>query len=145
MSTRARIALALPNGKFKSIYTHWDGYPAHHAPILQAHYSTLAQVKALLALGNLSRLAPQLAPPSGQSHDYDAPIKGVTVAYRRDRGDKGNGAVTSINFTALAALACEWNAEYLYVFADGRWSTAPLSWAAGAPMATVEQLQQVAV
>jgi len=145
MSTRTRIALALPNGKFKSIYTHWDGYPKHHGSILREHYSTPDRVTSLLALGDLSRLAPKLAPPAGQPHSYSEPFDGVCVAYRRDRGDEGVSAKTSVNFTALVALALEWNAEYLYVFSGDRWQFVPVSWAAGAPMATVEQLQQVAV
>ena len=28
MSTNSKIALELPNGKVKSVYCHWDGYPS---------------------------------------------------------------------------------------------------------------------
>jgi hypothetical protein len=143
MSTRARIALALPNGKFKSVYTHWDGYPEHHAPILREHYTTAADIKALLSLGDLSRLSPKLTPPDGVSHDYESPAEGVTVAYRRDRGDKGTRAVTSVNFTALATLAHQRGTEYLYVFTDDRWLFAPINWVNGEPLPSEDDLQEV--
>ena len=28
MATRSRIGVELPNGKVKSVYCHWDGYPS---------------------------------------------------------------------------------------------------------------------
>jgi len=139
MSTRARIAMALPNGKFKSIYTHWDGYPKHHGGILREHYSTPDRVTALLALGDLSALRAEI----GEKHDFEQRGHNMCTAYRRDRGDKGVAAKTSVNFTALVALALEWNAEYLYVFTGGRWQFVPVSWVTGRPMTTAEQLVEV--
>jgi hypothetical protein len=143
MSTRARIALALANGKYKSIYVHQDGYPQGVGQVLAQHYSTTARVKALLALGDVSRLAPKLAPPAGQPHSYREPLDGVSVAYRRDRGDKDNGVVTSVNFTALAALSRQCNAEYVYVFSDDRWQFVAMSWVTGRPIPTEQDLHEV--
>jgi len=140
MSTRARIAMALPDGKFKSIYTHWDGYPKHHGGILREHYSTPDRVTALLALGDLSALRAEI----GEKHDFEQRGHNMCTAYRRDRGDKGVAAKTSVNFTALVALALEWNAEYLYVFADDRWQFVALSWVKGLPLPEQEGLQQAA-
>jgi len=139
MSTRARIAMALPNGKFKSIYTHWDGYPKHHGGILREHYSTPDRVTALLALGDLSALRAEI----GEKHDFEQRGHNMCTAYRRDRGDKGVAAKTSVNFTALVALALEWNAEYLYVFTGGRWQFVPVSWVTGRSIPTAEQLVEV--
>jgi len=130
MSTRARIAIALPNGKFKSIYTHWDGYPEHHAPILLGHYATQDKVKALMALGDLSALREEI----GEVHDFDQRGHNMCTAYGRDRGEKGVAAKTSVNFTTLAALAHKWDAEYLYVFSDYHWQFVPVSWVTGRPL-----------
>lgn len=131
MSTRARIALALANGKFRSIYLHKDGYSEGVGRVLDQHYSSTKLVKSLLALGDLSRLSPELAPAIGQNHDFGNPSPGVTVAYGRDRGDKETAAITSVNLTALAAAAAECNAEFLYVFDDDEWSFTPVSSASG--------------
>lgn len=120
MGTRARIAYELPSGKFKSIYTHWDGYPSHHGEILRDNYKDLAKVRKLIALGDLSTLAAEI----GEKHDFDARVEGVCTAYGRDRGETGVNPKTSINLTALSALTHNTGGEYLYVFKDGEWFVA---------------------
>lgn len=105
MGTRAFIAIAEPAG-YLSIYTHWDGYPEHHLPILTQHYSTAAKVRELLALGDLSVL--------GESLD-------ACFAYARDRGDRDCEAKPRINITALRAAARKARAEFLYIFEGGVW------------------------
>ena len=47
MGTRARIGRINPSGSITSIYTHWDGYPSHHLPILTQYYATAYRVAAL--------------------------------------------------------------------------------------------------
>ena len=143
MSTRARVALALPNGKFKSIYVHKDGYPEGVGAVLARHYCSTKLVKSLLALGDLSRLTPELAPTKGKAHDFGNPSAGVTVAYGRDRGDKGTVAITSFNFTALAAATAECNGEFLYVFEKGEWSFTPVSSEGGTALPIDTQLKLV--
>ena len=68
-----------------SIYTHWDGQPAHHGPILKRHYADEEAVRGLLALGDLSVLAPE----PGEQQDFDSPDHPCwCLAYGRDRGEK---------------------------------------------------------
>jgi hypothetical protein len=120
MGTRARIAYELPSGKFKSIYTHWDGYPSHHGDILMNHYKDAAKVRKLIALGDLSTLAAEI----GDKHDWDNSPKGVCNAYGRDRGEAGVGPKISVNLNALNALTQNCGGEYLYVFKGGEWFVA---------------------
>jgi hypothetical protein len=144
MSTRARIALAMTNGKFKSIYVHKDGYPEGVGSMLVQHYGTAPKVQALLKLGDISRLGPALSPSAQQSHSFCSPALGVTVAYKRDRGDKETAALTSINFTALAAAAADCNAEYIYALAANRWLFTPIPWINGVAMPVELDLREVA-
>jgi hypothetical protein len=87
MATRSTIAMENPDGSVTSIYCHWDGDPKNNGRILLEQYSDPEKVKALIALGSLSSLGDQVAPPEDTAHSFDSPIPGVTVAYRRDRGD----------------------------------------------------------
>lgn len=117
MGTRARIGLRTING-VDSIYTHWDGYPSHHGPILLEHYSERGQVEALIALGDLSSLNAEL----GQQHPFDAPhddpVSGCwCLAYGRDRGEEGCEAVTH-----SVGDWPDYGQEYEYLFSsDGKW------------------------
>lgn len=75
--------------RVESIYTHWDGYPSHHGPLLLGYWDTAEKVRDLIALGDLSILNKEL----GQAHDFDAPYDDLESrdwckAYGRDRGEK---------------------------------------------------------
>jgi len=112
MGTRARIGLRNPDNTVTSIYTHWDGYPEHHWPILTQHYNTIDRVRALLALGDLSILDENI----GEKHDFDSAPEGVCTAYGRDRGEK--------NVDACLHAPEEWpdsGQEFEYVFDGERW------------------------
>ena len=85
MATRAAIVLKEKDGSFLSIYTHWDGYPSHHTPILNQHYSTEESVRKLMELGDLSLLDASTDCPKG--HSFATPVKGYCIAYGRDRGE----------------------------------------------------------
>ena len=145
MSTRSRIALALPNGCFASIYCHWDGYPGGVGARLTEHYSSAELATALIALGDISSLRQRVAPPEGAAHTFADPHCCTTQAYGRDRGDKGTSAVRSVNFTALLAASTQCDAEYLYVYSDGRWSFVAVPWVKGAAMPTEVDLIEVEV
>src|SRR4029450_988789 len=54
MATRARVGVRNEDGTVTSIYTHWDGYPEHHLPILTEAYATEERARALIALGDVS-------------------------------------------------------------------------------------------
>lgn len=111
MSTRARVGIVEPDGSVTSIYTHWDGYPDHHGPILLNHYTTEERVRALLALGDLSSLAENI----GEKHDFNNRPDGVCNAYGRDRGEAGTDARHSASVDDLKNIA----EEYTYLFRPG--------------------------
>jgi hypothetical protein len=120
MGTRANIARKNTDGSFDVIYTHCDGYPEHHAPILLENYSTDAQVEALLALGSLSSLGESL----GKKHAFDSAPDGVCNAYGRDRGEANTAATHYKNADALAKMLKDAWTEWLYVWdvTEQRWT-----------------------
>ena len=112
MSTRSRVGIET-NGMVTSVYVHWDGQPEHHGPILKGHYPSAEAATALIALGDLSILAPEL----GEQHDFNSPDHPCwCLAYSRDRRDLDTGACTH--------PADRWpdsGQAYDYVHRDGRW------------------------
>jgi hypothetical protein len=84
MATRSRIAIEDEKGTVRSVYSHWDGYPSHNGRILFEHFQNPEKVNNLIALGDLSSLAPEIELAEG--HTFENPVKGVTVFYGRDRG-----------------------------------------------------------
>ena len=90
MSTRALVGILLPNGNVKSIYVHNDGYPESPGvgSKLLEHWTDRKKVERLLKLGDLSVLGIDI----GRKHDFDKPIRGMTTAYGRDRGEPDTAA-----------------------------------------------------
>jgi len=88
MATRSNIAYRTPEGKIRSIYAHWDGYPAHNGEMLVRHYQEARKIAQLVELGSLSILAPNVF-PVGAGHSFDSPQEDVCVFYGRDRGETG--------------------------------------------------------
>lgn len=119
MATRSLIGLREADGQIVCVYCHWDGYPAHHAPILLTHYPTRADVTALLALGDLAVLDRAL----GMPHTFNeaALSCGCCLAFGRDRGDPDTAARRVRSDRAYLRLADARDAEYLYLFQDGAW------------------------
>jgi hypothetical protein len=114
MGTRSRIAIQNADGTLDSIYCHWDGYPSHNGAILQEHYQDEAKVRELIALGDLSSLAPKTTPD--ETHSFESPQEGVCVAYKRDRKEVNVGPRQSDNLTELIELTVGSWGEWLYVF-----------------------------
>jgi len=119
MSTNARIGILNEDSTITSIYTHWDGYPSHTLPILANNYNTEEEVRALIALGDLSSLGPEL----GAKHEFgSAGNPDWCVSYGRDRGETNVGAITH--------NADEWpdyGQQFIYVFnpATEEWTVGP--------------------
>jgi hypothetical protein len=88
MANRSTIAIKRPNGTISQIYCHYDGYDSGVGQTLRDHFTSPELVEELISLGDISYLEPLLHPPEDSIHSFDSPIKGVTVAYRRDRGDE---------------------------------------------------------
>ena len=86
MATRSNIAYKTIDGKIRSIYCHWDGYPANNGRILQENYQDQAKIEALVELGALSSLGAEL----GEQQDFDdrsTQKDDWCLAYGRDRGE----------------------------------------------------------
>ena len=88
MATRSNIAYKTPEGKIRSVYCHWDGYPAHNGEMLVRYYQEARKIAQLVELGSLSLLAPNVF-PVGEGHSFDKAQDDVCVFYGRDRGETG--------------------------------------------------------
>jgi len=85
MATRSTIALEFADGTVQQVYCHWDGYLDHNGQILRDHYSDPFKLRALIDLGDLSSLAPNI----GNQHAFDKAPEGECTFYMRDRGEDG--------------------------------------------------------
>ncbi len=92
MATRSNIAYKTIDGKIKSVYCHWNGYPEHNGEMLLRHYNTQEKVEALIALGSISALRPEIGQQHPFDRDYSNPelplTDNWTLAYHRDRGEE---------------------------------------------------------
>lgn len=103
MSTNSTIAITNHDGTVTGIYCHWDGGYWHVGPTLYNHYQTEAEVRELLALGDISSLG----------EDTDS-----TEAYGRDRGEKDTDPTTVLYYkNFLEQYGQEYN--YLFIPNDG--------------------------
>jgi len=123
------------DGTVTSIYTHFDGYPEGHVPILTEHYAKPEKVAALMELGDLSMLAEEL----GEKHDFesrDEELRNQCLAYGRDRGEEDVASRTH--------EVDDWpdyGQEFEYLFRDGAWLMRPegtSEWAPAVVLAEVE-------
>jgi hypothetical protein len=128
MGTRSRIGV-MHGDVVKSVYCHWDGYLEHNGAILQEHYDS-AKANNLVALGDLSSLAPEL----GEKHafsQFDVPAEEVEAYktltenwctfYGRDRGESGTEWKVAHTFDEFLAQAENCGAEFYYIMRDGVW------------------------
>jgi len=117
MSTNASISVKHADGTFSTVYLHWDG-DSYAFGTLSEHHNTLEKAEALVALGSISVLAESTECPEG--HSFETPVKGVTIAYHRDRGeDWEQTKPTKSEF--LFELG--YDHQYHYIFADGKWQS----------------------
>ena len=101
MATRATIAYAQGDGSFQATYLHYDGYPEHAGVILNQRFTSIENVAALVAGGELRCLS-----SSTGGHEYLARARPPKhVCDHRSRME--------------VARNCD--ANYLYVFQDGQW------------------------
>lgn len=121
MATRSTIAKVNDDGSITSIYCHWDGYPEGVGKTLKNHYTDVDKIDQLLALGDVSILAPEL----GEPHDFDNPTEGWTLAYGRDRGETGVDAVTHSTLDEWKQYRSGSGCEYGYLWMSGTtvWTT----------------------
>ena len=87
MATRSNIAYKTAEGKIRSVYCHWDGYPAHNGEMLRRYYTDQSKIEALIELGSISSLGAEL----GEKQDFDdrsTQKDDWTLVYHRDRGEQ---------------------------------------------------------
>lgn len=133
MGTRSAIAVQTPRG-LRAVYCHWDGYPSHHLPILQRHYSSARKAAALIAAGDISCLRTRTTWASGATLRDPAgdPVTDAEGNWRHvdDREaqplyyhERGERDISPRRFADAAALA-EWangcGCEHAYVFVPRR-------------------------
>lgn len=85
MSTRSAIIEKLPDGTYRGIYCHNDGYLKGVGKVLQTHYNEKHKVSSLISLGDLSCCYQYIG--TDLKHSFDRPQRNVTIAYHRDRGE----------------------------------------------------------
>jgi len=87
MATRSNIAYKTAEGKIRSVYAHWDGYPECNGEILRKNYRSIEKIKQLIELGSISSLGAEI----GEQQDFDdrsTQPEAWTLAYHRDRGEQ---------------------------------------------------------
>ena len=115
MATRSNIAYKTPEGKIRSVYCHWDGYPEHNGEMLRRHYTDLAKVQALIELGSISSLGSEL----GEKQDFDdrsSQKDEWTLAYHRDRGEE----LVVSEYDDIPSWIDDME-EYAYLYTDNGW------------------------
>lgn len=123
MATRCLI-LKEEGKTLKGIYCHYDGYPDGVGTLLDKYYNTPKMVEALISLGDISILDKKLEPTT-KSHSFNAPEKGVTVAYARDRGEEFQNVQTTRKELAKIAKG-NW-AEFVYIYDGKVWNVLTLN------------------
>ena len=88
MSTRSAIIQKQPDGSFRGIYCHHDGYLSHNGVVLRDHYQDPDKVTRLIDLGDISVLDRRVEPLG--EHSYQRPEDGTVIASARDRGEVTN-------------------------------------------------------
>ncbi|MFA6235024.1 MAG: hypothetical protein WC824_12700 [Bacteroidota bacterium] len=118
MGTRSTITVKFTkDGKYRGIYCHWDGYPAHVGKMLLEHYNSQVGAELVVSEGDLSSLNESMEKPKG--HCFATPVEGYSIAYKRDRGEKGTRARVGKEYPLKQLLDCWQKYEYLW---DGeRW------------------------
>jgi hypothetical protein len=114
MATRSYIGIRNLDASVDYIYCHFDGYPSHNGEILTEHYKTPAKVKALMELGDLSVLGPEI----GDKHDFNSETPSNWCrAYGRDRNEPNTSAKNS----GYSELIKDQSVDYVYVFDGDYW------------------------
>lgn len=135
MGTSAEISY-YNQGKLYGIYSHYDGYLEPNVGVgvtLLKHYQDPKKIRKLISLGDISFLDEKVE-PEGDTHSFANPEDGVTVAYKRDRGETGTDAkVKDVNVSNTEELLrlvyneATDNYSYVYVQSENMWYFIDLS------------------
>lgn len=119
MATRSNIIVHRADGKFSTVYVHFDGYIEGVGKTLFEHYNSQERAEAVVAPGDISSLAERCDKPKG--HSYDNRVGGCTVYYGRDRGETGTEVTITDTIEDAFDKGVSSGAEYVYVWRDGLW------------------------
>jgi len=120
MATRSSISLENADGTILQIYCHFDGYPQGVGKMLEDNYTDLDKVKALISLGSVSVLASSIECPEG--HSFDNPVKGHTIFYGRDRGEKDQEAGLFVSYNDWKLCGDMQAYNYIFRHESQTWS-----------------------
>lgn len=115
MSTRSRIGLVLPDGKVKSVYCHFDGYPEGVGATLKKCYNTREKIAKLLEGGDISRLGEYYDEEEAKAQwaDYKHPYEGTR--YYKDRGEDCRARVDDSEYSFWQNIG-RTGEDYTYLF-----------------------------
>lgn len=120
MSTNSSITTMNKEGKYVTVYCHWNGYLTNNGAILLENYKTQEDVERLISLGDMSSLAERIEPEADKPHSFDEPQSGVCVYYHRDRGEDWRDTMPIV-CDELKEIYKFNKQEYNYFFKDGKW------------------------
>lgn len=118
----------MPDGKVKSIYCHWDGYPEGVGRKLQRSYTDPKKVEELLSLGDISSLGEfydeeiskadwkKFDLPKEELEEFMKKQEKCTVAYK-DRGDNCPARVDD-SLSAFMSKMALCGEEFVYLFEE---------------------------
>jgi hypothetical protein len=125
MATRWTVGKVQEDGvTVRSVYGHWDGYPAHAGKMLRDFYSDEDKLDRLLDMGDISSIDQQIGSPT-ERNDFDYRTEGMTTFYNRDRGElmENVGPLIHENVDGwLEYRKGSW-CEYGYLRVNGEWQT----------------------
>jgi hypothetical protein len=114
MGTRSNIIVQRTDGKWHSVYCHWDGYLSHNGKILFEHYNSQKLAEGLVKLGDISSLGPKNTKPKG--HTFETRVDGYTVYYGRDRKEKNVDGKIGDSLSAVYPDTEDTWIEFIYVW-----------------------------
>lgn len=121
MSTRSLIAKQLPDGKIKSIYCYFGGYPSHVGRVLNKSYNTEERLDKLIALGWLISIHEAYDESELEECETCGHLEytNVTKAYHRDEG------YPELQINKFDSLD-DFNKNtfcynYMYLWVNGKW------------------------
>lgn len=135
MSTRSNIIAKTETG-YAGIYCHFDGYEDGVGATLLRHYKKPEKVAKLIALGDISQLCERVDPTG--PHSFASPEEGTTLAYGRDRCEKGVEAFHAPTLEEVIDYLKNTHNGYVYVFDGEQWHLN------GKPLTEVLRVQSVA-
>ena len=118
MGTRSFIAHQTDLG-IMAVYCHYDGYLSYNGKLLRCYYRYPEKVAKLIALGDISSLAPEI----GTQHDFMDRPKEQTTFFHRDRGENWERCKPRHFATqdSLMEAAADCGCEFIYLFDGWKW------------------------